>query len=77
MNNKEFDQLEKVLSDILTELQIQNKLRSLQLVQKIAVDNGPLLTLRKDKYDLILKDLERTLNGNGLKKMRDEYEEND
>ena len=37
MNNKEFDRLEKVLSEILIELQIQNKLRALQLTRELHI----------------------------------------
>lgn len=48
MNNKEFDRLEKVLSEILTELQIQNKLRALQLTREL-LNNAPLSLALNDK----------------------------
>ena len=70
MNNKEFDRLEKVLSEILTELQIQNKLRALQLTHKL-LDNAPLSMKLGDKAcDALYEDMSNLLKGYGLKEMK-------
>ena len=61
MNNAEFDRLEKVLVDILKELQIQNKLKALEMGRLICSDK---------------KEIELTLKGHCLKSMM-EYERNE
>ena len=68
MANNEDDKIEKLLSGILEELQIQNKLMAIQLTQQI-VNDIPVLSLDKDKYMILLKGIEETLNGSGLKEM--------
>ena len=70
MNNKEFDRLEKVLSEILTELQIQNKLRALQLTREQL--NNALLSLALDDEacDALDEDMSNLLKGYGLKEMK-------
>ena len=70
MNNKEFDRLEKVLSEILTELQIQNKLRALQLTREL-LNNAPLsLALDDEACGALYKDMSNLLKGYGLKEMK-------
>lgn len=70
MNNKEFDRLEKVLSEILTELQIQNKLRALQLTREI-LNNAPLsLALNDEAHDALYEEMSNLLKGYGLKEMK-------
>lgn len=70
MNNSEFDRLEKVLSEILTELQIQNKLRALQLTQEI-LNNAPLsFALNDEALDALYEDMSNLLKGCGLKDMK-------
>ena len=69
MNNDEFNRLEKVLSQILKELQIQNKLRALQLTQTILDDDLRLIKANNKSCNELLKEIEQTLNGYGLKEM--------
>lgn len=70
MNNKEFDRLEKVLSEILTELQIQNKLRALQLTREL-LNNAPLsFALDDEACDALYEDMSNLLKGRGLKEMK-------
>ena len=70
MNNKEFDRLEKVLSEILTELQIQNKLRALQLTREL-LNNAPFsLALDDEACDALYVDISNLLKGYGLKEMK-------
>lgn len=60
---------EEILSEILTELQIHNKLKALQLTHEL-VHNAPIpLKLNGDAYTELLKGLEKTLQGEGLKEM--------
>lgn len=69
MNNEEFNRLDKVLSQILKELQIQNKLRALSLTQQIVHDAPLSLRLNSNAYNELLKGIEQTLKGYGLKEM--------
>lgn len=70
MNNKEFDRLEKVLSEILTELQIQNKLRALQLTREL-LNNAPLsMKLDDGACDALYEEMSNLLKGYGLKEMK-------
>lgn len=70
MNNKEFDRLEKVLSEILTELQIQNKLRALQLTREL-LNNAPLfMKLDGGAHDALYEEMSNLLKGYGLKEMK-------
>lgn len=72
MNNNEFDRLEKVLSEILIELQIQNKLRAVQLTREI-LHNAPLsLALNDAAYDALCEDVGKILKGYGLKEMKND-----
>ena len=68
MNPKEFDRLEKVLSNILKEMQIHNKLVALQLTHELA-QNMPLSLMENGGYIDLLKGIEETLKGYGLKEM--------
>lgn len=70
MNNKEFDRLEKLLSEILTELQIQNKLRALELTQEL-LNNAPLsMKLNDEACDALYEEMSNLLKGYGLKEMK-------
>lgn len=72
MNNNEFERLEKVLSEILIELQIQNKLRAVQLTREL-LHNAPLSLALNDKArDALYEDMSNILKGYGLKEMKND-----
>jgi|GEM_PF-3174663 len=70
MNNAEFNRLEKVLSEILKELQIQNKLNALSLLNKIIKDAPIMVATNEKMYNDLIKGIEETLKGYGLKEMK-------
>lgn len=63
------ENIEKILSEILTELQIHNKLKALELTHKLVHDAPISVKLNNNSYAELLKCLEETLQGQGLKEM--------
>ena len=61
--------IEKILEEILLELQIHNKLKALELTHAMAKDAPLSVRLNKDVQNALLKDFEETLQGHGLKEM--------
>lgn len=70
MNNDEFNRLEKVLSEILTELQIQNKLRALQLTRELLNNASLSFKLNDDACDALCEEINNILKGYNLKNIK-------